>query len=111
MGFSTVLTTVLITIACYQVAWVINSYLARGILLKWVEANNYHLLKAELRMLRRGPFLWTTSKYDKVFYFRVRQSNRRIVKGWVCFRAKTLFPGNQLSKYDVTIHWDLRKDN
>jgi hypothetical protein len=106
MEIFSVFLAILLTALCYQVAWVINSYFARKILFKWIAANHYSLLKAELRMFWRGPFFWTSSKYDKVFKFQVRQRNGKRINGWICFRAKALFPGNQLSKYNVTVHWD-----
>jgi hypothetical protein len=39
-----------------------------GLLQQWANDNGYQLLHYEYRLFRRGPFFWTTSRDQTVFY-------------------------------------------
>jgi len=56
---------------------------SQQLLNQWAARNGYQMLRSERRSFRRGPFFWTTSKNQVVYYVEVldEQGNRRI--GWV----------------------------
>ena len=56
---------------------------SRRILESWAEENDYQILSSEIRWLRRGPFFWTTSNGQVVYYVTARTSDGTVRKGWV----------------------------
>ena len=56
---------------------------ARSILMNWAAQNGYEILHSEFRYFRKGPFFWTSSRGQTVFYVTVRDSNNRVRSGWV----------------------------
>jgi hypothetical protein len=75
---------------------------ARNILQRWAEANGYEILSSEIRWFRRGPFFWTTSKGQDVYYVTIRTPDGQIRNGWV--RCGGWFLGLLSDKADV--RWD-----
>ncbi len=55
----------------------------RGVLEHWAEKNGYHILSSEPRSFRRGPFFWTTSERQEVYYVSVETSQGEVRSGWV----------------------------
>ena len=55
---------------------------SRRMLEKWAVDNNYQIISASIRLFRRGPFFWTTSKNQVVYYVTIRTSEG-IKNGWV----------------------------
>ncbi len=45
---------------------------SREVLEQWAEEQGFELLHREYRNLIRGPFFWTTSRGQTVYYVRVR---------------------------------------
>jgi hypothetical protein len=62
-------------------AWTLSR--SRQMLTRWALENQYRLLNTELRELRRGPFLWTSSKGQIIYHIVVRTSDGQIQRGWV----------------------------
>ena len=56
---------------------------SRSVLEQWAEANGYEILHSEFRNLFRGPFFWTSSKGQTVYYVRVRGRDGHERSGWV----------------------------
>ena len=73
---------VLVAFAGYAFYW--QRSRAGAILLEWATQNGYRILSSEFRYLRKGPFFWTSSKGQAVFYVSVRDRENRIRSGFVC---------------------------
>jgi hypothetical protein len=56
---------------------------SRSLLDQWASDNGYDLLRREYRVLRRGPFFWSTSRGQTVYYVEVRDRQGHIRSGWV----------------------------
>ena len=54
-----------------------------SLLEQWASDNGFELLRREYRVLRRGPFFWTTSRGQTVYYVEVRDRQGHIYSGWV----------------------------
>lgn len=57
---------------------------SRSMLEGWAKQNEYELLNSDYRYLRKGPFTWTSSKNQTVYYVTVRDKQNRVRSGWVC---------------------------
>ncbi len=75
---------------------------ARKILELWAKENNYHILSSQIRWFNRGPFFWTTSRNQIVYYVTVRTLEGIIKKGWV--RCGSWWLGIFADKAEV--RWD-----
>mgnify|MGYP001367836181 CR=1 FL=1 len=53
------------------------------VLEQWAEDNGFELLSSECCHFMRGPFFWTTSKGQTVYYVKVRTSSGHERTGWV----------------------------
>jgi hypothetical protein len=53
-----------------------------ALLRQWLKENQYQLLRAEPRVLRRGPFWWS-SKSQAIYRVEVRDRAGTLRKGWV----------------------------
>jgi hypothetical protein len=56
---------------------------SRSVLEQWADQFGYEILHSEYRNFARGPFFWTTSKGQSVYYVRVRDSDGNVRTGWV----------------------------
>jgi len=56
---------------------------SREMLNRWAEDNGYQILSSEYRWLRRGPFFWTSSKGQIIYYVVVRTSDGQTRRGWI----------------------------
>ena len=75
---------------------------ARHILESWATENDYQILRSEIRWLRRGPFFWTTSKGQVVYYVSVRDREGVTRNGWV--RCGSWWLG--VFRYKSEVRWD-----
>ncbi len=59
--------------------------LSRGkqILEQWARARGYRIISSEHRWFRRGPFFWTTTKGQIVYYVVVERPDGRTRRGYV----------------------------
>jgi hypothetical protein len=69
---------------------------------QWASDNGYELLRREYRVLRRGPFFWTTSRGQTVYYVEIRDCQGHIRAGWV--RCGSWWTGLLSDK--VEAHWE-----
>jgi hypothetical protein len=56
---------------------------SNSLLQQWAERNHYRLVEQEYRTFFRGPFFWTTSRGQTVYYVTVEDSQGKRRKGWV----------------------------
>jgi hypothetical protein len=56
---------------------------SRHILEKWAAQNGYEIVRSEYRMLRKGPFFWSSSRGQSVYYVVVRDARGAEHTGWV----------------------------
>jgi hypothetical protein len=75
---------------------------SKSLLQKWATSNEYEILHSELRELRRGPFLWTGSGKQTVYYVRVRSRDGHERSAWV--RCGGFWSGLLSDKTEV--RWD-----
>jgi len=55
----------------------------RRILEQWAQTKGYRIVSSEVRWLRRGPFFWTTSKGQMVYYVVVDTPDGQTRRGYV----------------------------
>ena len=76
---------ILIVLAALAIlAWFAHffSSRSRALLEKWAGENQYHLSLAELRLFRRGPFLWS-GKGHAIYRVEIHDQHGDYRKGWV----------------------------
>lgn len=71
----------LLAFAVMSMVWL--SYRSGSVLEQWAKDNGFEILSSEYRHLFRGPFFWTTSKGQTVYYVRVRSHDGDERTGWV----------------------------
>src|SRR3569833_573282 len=50
---------------------------------RWASEHGYRLLTTEQRFLSRGPFFWTTSRNQTVYYVTVEAPDGAVRRAWV----------------------------
>ena len=95
---STILMILLVAIvAIGSMAWHFSR--SRSILEQWAAEQGFEIVHREYRSFRRGPFFWTTSKGQTVYYVTVRDSTGNQRSGWV--RCGGWFLGLMADKAEV----------
>ncbi len=56
---------------------------SQELLQQWAAKHGYSIVSREARYWRLGPFSGSTSKYQRVFYVRIRDPGGRERTGWV----------------------------
>src|SRR3954469_4555687 len=56
---------------------------SQSLLDTWAAENGYHIIHKEYRNFFRGPFFWTTSKGQTVYYVTVQDKAGWTRSGWV----------------------------
>lgn len=72
---------VILVLAVLSMVW--HSSRSNTILEQWAEDNDLEILSSEYCHFLRGPFFWTTSKGQTVYYVSVRTSSGEVKTGWV----------------------------
>ena len=75
---------------------------SKAILEDWARENGYTILSRERRYFARGPFFWTTSKGQDVYYVQVRTSDGHTRSGYV--KCGGFFAG--MMSDAVRVEWD-----
>jgi hypothetical protein len=76
------------------------------ILERWAEQNRYELLESKINWFNQGPFFWTSSKGQTVYYVQVLdRRNGQTRRGWV--RCGSFWGGLMSDKAEV--RWDERE--
>jgi hypothetical protein len=73
-----------------------------SLLRQWTADNGYELLRAEYRTFRRGPFFWSTSRGQTVYFVEVRDRRGHTRTGWV--RCGSWWLGLMSDK--VEVRWE-----
>jgi hypothetical protein len=68
----------------------------------WAAKNGYRLISQEYRSVFKGPFFWTSSEEQTVYYVTVEDRNGQRRSGWV--RCGGWFWG--LLSDNVEVRWD-----
>ncbi len=103
MREDTAIALLVIAVACIAVAamsWSMSR--GRQVLDRWAQANGYRIVSCEVRWFRRGPFFWTTSKGQMVYYVEVMAPSGQTRHGYV--RCGSFFWG--LWKDQVEERWE-----
>lgn len=56
---------------------------SRTLLEGWALQNDFELLSSDYRYLRKGPFTWTSSRNQTVYYVTVGDKQNQVRSGWV----------------------------
>ena len=80
---------------------------SRAALEKWAVQNDIWIIEMEYRIIRRGPFFWTTSNHQTVYRVTVEDRNGNRRRGWV--RCGVWFLGVLFSD-SVEVRWDEQFD-
>jgi hypothetical protein len=73
-----------ICFAAVIVVWVVWSFSrGRTLLKRWAHENGFQIVHSEFRTLFAGPFTWTSSRNQIVYFVRVRDQVGRERSGWV----------------------------
>ena len=83
-----------------SIAWHLSR--SRSVLEYWANENGFQIVHSEYRTLFRGPFFWTTSRGQTIYYVTVRDGRGTERSGWV--RCGGWFLGLMTDKAEV--RWD-----
>ena len=72
---------------------------SRAILESWAAENGLEILESDYRWFSKGPFFWTSSREQTVFYVKVRDQDGTVRTGWV--RCGGWFVGLWSNRADV----------
>ena len=75
---------------------------AAAILQRWAQENDFQIVSSEPRILSRGPFFWTSSNAQVVYYVTVIDMAGRTRRGYV--RCGSFWGGILSDKAEV--RWD-----
>lgn len=90
----------LVIFAIFMVGWHFSR--SNSLLHQWAERNGYRVVHQEYRNFFRGPFFWTTTRNQTVYYVTVEDAHGHRRKGWV--RCGGWFLG--LLSDNVDVAWD-----
>lgn len=68
----------------------------------WAKAQGMKIVRVELRVLKKGPYTWTTGDTQRVLRVAVRTAQGQPVQGWVC--VGSWFVG--LLSRRIAVRWD-----
>ena len=80
-GTALLLALVVMSFCLGMLIWTFSR--SRQMLERWAADNSYEILSSQLRWLRKGPFFWTSSKGQVVYYVAVRTPEGHTKRGWV----------------------------
>src|SRR5262245_29879195 len=95
--FQILLLAVVVLAVIGLIAWHFSR--SRTILQRWADEHGFEILHCEYRHLVKGPFFWTTSQGQTVYYMTVRDSQGTERQGWV--RCVGWFLGLMTDKAEV----------
>jgi hypothetical protein len=72
---------VFVVVVIGVLAW--HASRSRSLLQRWAAENDYTILNSEYRYFSKGPFFWTSSKGQTVYYVSVRDHEGNVRNGWV----------------------------
>jgi hypothetical protein len=90
---------VAVAVVFATVAWHFSR--SRSMLRHWARRHNCEILSSEYRVFWRGPFFWTASRVQAVYYVKLREVDGCERIGWV--RLGNWFFG--LLSDESSVHW------
>ncbi len=93
---------VLAALALVAVIFFLHFSRSRQLLESWARQNNYQIVSSEHRYFFKGPFFWTSSDQQTVYYVTVETADGGTRNGWV--RCGGWFTGMLSDQVDV--RWD-----
>ncbi len=75
---------------------------SRQVLENWASDNNYRIMSSEYCFFFKGPFFWTSSQYQSVYYVTIETAGGQTKSGWV--RCGGWFSG--LFSNTAEVRWD-----
>jgi hypothetical protein len=75
---------------------------SRSLLERWADASGYEILNSEHRYFFRGPFFWSTSRGQSVYFVTIRDGDGHVRTGWV--RCGGFFLG--MLSDNTEVRWD-----
>jgi hypothetical protein len=96
-GFFLFMMFAIVVFAGLAISWHYSR--SQSLLEQWAAQHGYQLLRGEYRTFRRGPFFWTTSKGQTVYYVEVLDPSGNRRRGWV--RCGGWFLGLLSDRVDV----------
>lgn len=79
--FQILMVLVVVGFAVLSMVWHFSR--SNTVLEQWAADNGFELLSSEYCHFMRGPFFWTTSKGQTVYYVKVRTRSGHVRTGWV----------------------------
>jgi hypothetical protein len=93
----------LVCLAVFAIVMVLWHYSrSRQVLENWASENDFTIVSSEYRNFLKGPFFWTSSRGQTVYYVTVRTPDGQTRNGWV--RCGGWFFGLLTDKAEV--RWD-----
>ena len=80
-GFLVLVVLAVIAFAACSMSWHFSR--SRTVLETWADENGFEIVRSEYCHFMRGPFFWTTSKGQTIYYVTVRERSGRVRTGWV----------------------------
>ena len=80
-GFQILMVLAIAVFAVMSVFW--HTSRSRTVLETWADENGFEIIRSEYRHFMKGPFFWSTSKGQTVYYVKVRTSSGHVRTGWV----------------------------
>jgi len=73
-----------VTVSAIVLMFVWISSRARSMLDQWARDNGFTIIRREYRHIAKGPFFWTSSDHQAVYYIVVRDSKGIEHSGYAC---------------------------
>lgn len=72
---------VFLVVLLFSMRW--QRFRLQRILKHWTQTNGYEILSSEYRLFRHGPFSWTISNGQPVYFVTIWTAEGTIRRGWV----------------------------
>jgi hypothetical protein len=80
-GLPIIVFIIFVIVGIAAIAW--HCSRSRSLLQQWASGNGYVILHREYRNVVKGPFFWTSSKGQTVYYVKIRDREGNVRTGWV----------------------------
>ena len=75
---------------------------AADLLTRWAAQNNYRIVESDRRIIRKGPFFWTSSQSQIIYRVTVQDPYGNMHRGWVRCGSYLVGPWRNM----VDVRWD-----
>ena len=70
-----------VAVAICSIVWHFSR--SRSLLEQWARDNDYEVISREYRNFFKGPFFWTSTKGQTVYYVTIRDADGNVRSGWL----------------------------